>query len=119
MAVTECVEEGAKCQPAVTMSPEWGVPCVQCLSLGKTPGLPQIRAQYTGFGSTSCCCNELPLLSCLSVHEAVLKDSELSFPTLFQFFPVVPLKRILQERHRDDQTAGWHDDNIWSISSLT
>ncbi|KAL2305425.1 hypothetical protein Nmel_007411 [Mimus melanotis] len=36
----------------------------------------------------------------------MLKDPELSFPTLFQFFPMVPLKRILQERHRDDQTAG-------------
>lgn len=23
--------------PAVTMSPEWGVPCVQCLSHGKSP----------------------------------------------------------------------------------
>lgn len=36
----------------------------------------------------------------------MLKHSELSFPTLFQFFPVVQLQRILQERHRDDQTAG-------------
>lgn len=35
----------------------------------------------------------------------MLKDLELSFPTLFQFFPMVPLQRILQKRHTDDQTA--------------
>lgn len=38
-------------------------------------------------------------LSCFPGHEATLKGLELPFPTLFQFFPKVPLQRILQKRY--------------------